>query len=678
MREKWIDNAKGFAILLVILGHAGGDYAVFRWVFGVHLVMFFLLSGYTFRRKPLTKDFLNRKFSRLMTPYFMTCAMTLLTDMVLFLGQSTEVVSFIIIRDLVRSFFASGAITNFGALELNTIIGAIWFLPALFFATMFFQIILNLWEGTDTAGGIAAAVLAGGGYLSARFIWFPFSIQAGMLGTFFLWLGYEIRKSGILTRLRPRHYAVALLILLAGIYFGYCNLSFVTADMVDVVLSPVVGLAGCLLIYGVSILDRGVVLSYLGKLSLTLMCTHLYIMSCIAPYLYALSRQPGLSTLQADMFYILLHLLFAVAVAVGIDRIRPHLRRAREALAARIKHNARRSRDGRDASVDAARGMFLSAMILAGFPTDGRLRMFLSSCYAVAFVFLSGTFYCGERSTGHSIRHAAKTLLLPYGIYAVCALLLNIRQWHTPQGDWELLKNWLASYAAGFSATPKLFPGVQGIGPVSFLPMLFLVRALYRVLDRLIQHDAAKWAAVAGISLFGFWLGKQGFWLPWNLDAACYCLVFYRLGLFFPQKGWLRQIMDNHFWYFILSPIWAYMIYMGSMDPNLREYGPYGLGIAGAVAGILLVLKLTNYMTERLPLSSTFLRSAGEAGLAILGVHSLLGQQLSELLASRFDTDYVPFLALSLLLQFLLGILIHRLLHAGWFHRESAAGDSAV
>ena len=46
MRETWIDNAKGIAILLIIIGHTGLGLTGFvnmLWVFGVHLVMFFLL-----------------------------------------------------------------------------------------------------------------------------------------------------------------------------------------------------------------------------------------------------------------------------------------------------------------------------------------------------------------------------------------------------------------------------------------------------------------------------------------------------------------------------------------------------------------------------------------------------------------------------------------------------------
>ena len=45
-REKWIDNAKGISILLVIIGHVSGDLSGiwnFDFVYGIHLTMFFIL-----------------------------------------------------------------------------------------------------------------------------------------------------------------------------------------------------------------------------------------------------------------------------------------------------------------------------------------------------------------------------------------------------------------------------------------------------------------------------------------------------------------------------------------------------------------------------------------------------------------------------------------------------------
>ena len=85
MRIQWIDNAKGIAIFLVILGHVSGDLTGiwdFGFVYGIHLVMFFLLSGYLIKKRDITREWINAKFSRLMVPYFLTCFVIIITDVI--------------------------------------------------------------------------------------------------------------------------------------------------------------------------------------------------------------------------------------------------------------------------------------------------------------------------------------------------------------------------------------------------------------------------------------------------------------------------------------------------------------------------------------------------------------------------------------------------------------------
>jgi len=75
-----IDSMKGFAIFFVILGHAiilfpinlhENDYC--RWLFdfvsAVHVPLFFIVSGFCFSFKNGFKDFLKKKFFRIVLPY---------------------------------------------------------------------------------------------------------------------------------------------------------------------------------------------------------------------------------------------------------------------------------------------------------------------------------------------------------------------------------------------------------------------------------------------------------------------------------------------------------------------------------------------------------------------------------------------------------------------------------
>ena len=328
IREKWIDNAKGIAMLLVILAHTSNSLTGiwnFHFLYGIHLVMFFLLSGYTLRKKTLTRTFINQKFSRLMAPYFITCAAIIVTDLFnnwyfshdISIKTSTESIAL----NLLRDFFASGSIDTFGAVEVNTIIGAIWFLPAMFFAVLIFQFLLSVTE-EDWILGSATGLIALTGYISGKFLWLPFSIQSAMLAAFFLWIGFEIRKHSLLSKVKIRHYLIAQVILLFGIYHDYSYIGFVKVILNDTLISIPVGLSGCLLIYLLAVKDtKGKVLAYIGRHSLTVLCVHLYALNTMKRYFGMILDKQNLTGNAREWAYVFIHILFACAGMLLIEFI---------------------------------------------------------------------------------------------------------------------------------------------------------------------------------------------------------------------------------------------------------------------------------------------------------------------------------------------------------------------
>ena len=207
-RENWIDVAKCIAMILIILGHVSSElqgWWHFRWVYGVHVLMFFLLSGYTLKINNLTKEYINKKFSRLMVPYFVTCFFVIVMDIVncriiqndFSIAHVTQVIS----GDLIRSFFSSGSLEYFGTIVIGSRIGAIWFLPAMFFAMIFVQYVLNRVKNAKEQG-IILALLAMTAYITKDFFWLPFSLQSAMMGSFFLWIGFMVKNLKILEKMK--------------------------------------------------------------------------------------------------------------------------------------------------------------------------------------------------------------------------------------------------------------------------------------------------------------------------------------------------------------------------------------------------------------------------------------------------------------------------------------------
>jgi len=70
-RVKWIDFARGLGIILASLGHFGG-FAGSWFIYGFHMPLFFMISGYLFKEKPF-KDFVVNLLKRYIWPYILFC-----------------------------------------------------------------------------------------------------------------------------------------------------------------------------------------------------------------------------------------------------------------------------------------------------------------------------------------------------------------------------------------------------------------------------------------------------------------------------------------------------------------------------------------------------------------------------------------------------------------------------
>ena len=120
----------------------------------------------------------------------------------------------------------------------------------------------------------------------------------------------------------------------------------------------------------------------------------------------------------------------------------------------------------------------------------------------------------------------------------------------------------------------------------------------------------------------------------------------------------LSSVKNNHMVYFILSPIWVFMIYSGSMEIAMRNYGQYGLVILGSLAGVLLIYKLSVYISDELPILKEMLRFTGESSIVVIIVHTLLNGKIHNLVSYRFDSAYIPYLVSVVLLQIILAWVI--------------------
>lgn len=66
----WVDTAKGWGILAIMVSHVFTGHPVSRWLYSFHVPLFFFLSGFLFRVDRPWGDFWRGKVKKLLIPYF--------------------------------------------------------------------------------------------------------------------------------------------------------------------------------------------------------------------------------------------------------------------------------------------------------------------------------------------------------------------------------------------------------------------------------------------------------------------------------------------------------------------------------------------------------------------------------------------------------------------------------
>ena len=317
--EDWIDSAKGFAILLVIVGHVnGGVYGLInlRFVYAIHLTTFFILSGYTLKPTFPTKAYIEKKLKRLMIPYIVTCCAIIVMDLINLVHfdhiMQADVLTFSVAKDIIRSFFASGARTDFTNINVGARIGAIWFLPAMFFALIITQFVL-LSDNNYSIRFFQAMLMFIMAYISARYIWMPYSIQSALFAVIFILIGRFFRENNISLNLNCKQYLLLMILFLIGNHFGYAFMGYVDAWCPNLIFAPAVSVIGaCLLIAFAKKVDKNRYINFLGKNSLNVLCMHLFSMETMGRYYQDIVSRLKINNLTIMWIaYLFLEILFA-------------------------------------------------------------------------------------------------------------------------------------------------------------------------------------------------------------------------------------------------------------------------------------------------------------------------------------------------------------------------------
>lgn len=174
---KWIDQFKGFGILLVVIGHISTPLS--NLIYSFHMPLFFLASGFFLNKDENFIFLLKKNSKKIYIPFFIFYAISLIVEFTKRWLLSREHFNFfdvlngIVWMDYPNLSFSYGFV--------------LWFLPTLFVGKIISYLLLKL-------KFIFLVPLLPILFLLGIYFDLPFSIDEGFIATTFIILGYFIYK----------------------------------------------------------------------------------------------------------------------------------------------------------------------------------------------------------------------------------------------------------------------------------------------------------------------------------------------------------------------------------------------------------------------------------------------------------------------------------------------------
>lgn len=180
-RVKWIDMARGFAMLLIIMGHCAGIPETLKHIiFSFHVPLFFILSGYVYRHKEKS---VLKDFKQLIAPYIISVFIIIIFN----IYANKAISGDYILQTLKSALYAYGS--DYGEIKL---IGGLWFLPTIFVTRRF----MNLAFSIDMKEHYRAVVFLFFTFLGvqiSRYVWVPLNIDVALIASGFMYVGYLLK-----------------------------------------------------------------------------------------------------------------------------------------------------------------------------------------------------------------------------------------------------------------------------------------------------------------------------------------------------------------------------------------------------------------------------------------------------------------------------------------------------
>lgn len=269
-REGWIDALRGFAIILVIIGHANGiTPSVQKFIYGFHMPLFFIIGGYVFHPEKYANvyELATQKFRSYIVPFLSMGFINLVIQAIReaqTMGAATWT----------RSTLMHGVwlLYSWGEVKKMPNCSPLWFLPCFFIAVILFYL---FWTYGGFVGGERprkkCAVLCMLGAIAAVFYCIsqgishlPWNIDMSVIGAVLMLIGHLCRRGEVFEKL-PCSFAFVLLLIGLGVIYSNDFINMDNSQLGNPVLFFV---GACSVSFSLAVLSRQVCVKAGKKLRL--------------------------------------------------------------------------------------------------------------------------------------------------------------------------------------------------------------------------------------------------------------------------------------------------------------------------------------------------------------------------------------------------------------------------
>ena len=282
-RIEWLDMAKGYGIILVVIGHCDmPDLPIY--IFAFHIPLFFFLSGFLFSLKANFKSFIETKYKRIIIPYIcLSIPMALFTLLFYNNGFSFD------LEDIWKE------VSCFIIQKRHT---TLWYLSTLLVLNFIMYPIIRYINGPLLKVFILLCLC-----LSGLFLWqfnikaLPWNIDAALVVIPFFYAGYLFKGQLYGEKIKKANkLLVYSTILVLGIVVGVLNHMncYASGKMVDIFnsrfnnewLTYIVATLGIFMVILLSMCHQNRIISYIGRNSLLYFAWHQTIILPFLSYVY--------------------------------------------------------------------------------------------------------------------------------------------------------------------------------------------------------------------------------------------------------------------------------------------------------------------------------------------------------------------------------------------------------